>query len=141
MNRLLTLFLLLAIIPAASGETLSDQLKACSEIERNQPRLACFDRLVSSLVEERELTDEVGVRKKQKDEELAESYEVTITSCKKVYNRVSFTLENGQIWRQKNEKWLSTRKCEGVGTLSKDFFGYKLYIKALDKTVRVARQV
>jgi hypothetical protein len=134
------------LIPLVAVASLSSDLGECAIIKKDKARLACFDALVadsSAPVDElpgeaRQLTDEVG-RKKTTREISEEAYDVVVTECEKINQRVYFTLDNGQVWRQSNSKWLSTRNCTGAGMISRDFWGYRLSVETMDKTVRVNR--
>ena len=146
MMRTLLLVTSLMLLPFVAAASASSDLSECAAIKKDKARLACFDALAagsSATMDEppgkpRKLTDDVGKKKTTKDI-TEEAYDVVVSECEKINNRVYFRLENGQVWRQSNSKWLSTRNCAGAGVISRDFWGYRLSVETMDETVRVNR--
>jgi hypothetical protein len=50
-----------------------------------------------------------------------------------------FYFDNGQIWKQKDNKRIPWRECDFDVTISKDFFGYKMTPATGDRTIRISR--
>jgi len=112
MNRLLNLSYLSIIIAIvaispANASTLQQDLESCGALKDNSKRLDCFDLLVKKpqpkivVIEEKEL---FGFESKQSlltPEELL----VTVVKVKKgVRGKLTFTLANGQVWKQSNNE-------------------------------------
>ena len=85
------------------------------------------------------ITDDVGLARTP--EELKETYAVVVTRCEASADRMrlSFYLDNGQVWQQANARWLSPKNCNANGVISKDFWGYKLRIESRKRAIRVSR--
>ena len=141
-----TLLLLLACtVSLGASASLESDLQYCAGIGEDAARLACFDTLAGggNAVDEeygepKKLTDSVG-RREFHQEIAEETYAILVTACEKRNNRVYFSLDNGQVWRQSNSKWMSLRNCGGAGTITRDFWGYMLTIDAMSETLRVNR--
>jgi hypothetical protein len=72
----------------------------------------------------------------------AEKLEVraTVSRCEKDYRKkYLFHFDNGQIWKQMNDKRLSFKECNFDVTITKDFFGYKMQIDGEKSRIRIAR--
>ena len=68
-------------------------------------------------------------------------YSGRITSCKKGhYGDWFFNFDNGQVWKEVSRRKLEFEECNFDATITKDLFGYKLSIAALEKPIRVKRQ-
>lgn len=137
---------ILMFCPLLATADLRDEIDTCARISDDTARLACFDRIAGSHADvpasqPRPITAEVGMDREAEKAEQEKVYTVNVTDCEAsgTSRRLFFTLENGQIWQQKNDKWMSTRNCKSSGTITKDFFGYKLYIEKMDQTIRVSR--
>lgn len=149
-SKLMTLLLFSLMTPIALAGTLESGLKLCGGITDDGDRLSCFDALSASTAdiliaqESQTITDDIGrkrEREKKKVKAKNEKYDVKIIDCVKSAssNRLSFKLESGQVWRQKNAKWLSTKACKGKGIIQSGYFGYTLYVEAMDRSVGVIR--
>ena len=147
-KQIITAAILFAVLPPVAAKSLKSSLRNCGEIESSEQRLVCFDKLLESKTHETNendqspppITDEFGLAK-QEEAEPNVDHSVVITSCKSSSsaNRLFFYLDNGQVWRQKNVKWLSKRDCQSNGVIREDFFGFTLFIEAMNKSVRVSR--
>jgi len=63
-----------------------------------------------------------------------------VISCREdLTSKYRFYFDNGQIWRQKDNKRITWDKCEFDVTISKDFFGYKMTPEGEKRHIRVAR--
>ena len=63
-----------------------------------------------------------------------------VVSCREEpTGKYLFYFDNGQIWRQKDNKELRWKECAFDVTISKDFFGYRMVPDGDDKRVRIAR--
>lgn len=133
----------------SNATDLSQELGTCATIKSDSSRLQCYDKLAANMnrvsTDSKQLMiEDIGrerEREKKRQEASEEVYEVTVTDCVRssASNRVSFTLENGQIWRQKNSRWLSLRDCTGKAIIKSGYFGYTIYIEALNQTIGVIR--
>ena len=155
-------FILLLTVFASSSAAQSvdtvEELKICASIADQEARLACFDELG-----ERVLREESAVEETTHDEvaepeaatatttdvqplpdELGSSktarYTGLITSCKKGhYGDWYFFFDNGQVWKEVNDRRLRFKDCNFNATITKDGFGYKMRIDGEKKTIRVRR--
>lgn len=147
-KQIITAAILFAVLPPVAAKSLKSSLRDCGEIESSEQRLVCFDKLLESKNHETNendqspppIIDEIGPATQEEAEPNVER-SVVITSCKSSSsaNRLFFYLDNGQVWRQKNVKRMSKRGCQSNGVIRKDFFGFTLFIEAMNKTVRVSR--
>ena len=63
-----------------------------------------------------------------------------ITSCKKgYYGNWFFVFDNGQVWKEVNNRNLRFKECNFNATITKDAFGYKMQIDGREKAIRVKR--
>ena len=88
------------------------------------------------------LTEDVGLeRVKGAEREKPPEYAAVVTRCERHPQSalLYFYLENGQVWKQSSNRRLNYRDCQFEVTLTKDAFGYKLYVPSKDKKVRVTR--
>ena len=170
-TQLVAGIILLTILPQVEAARLKTKVKACSIIQADSERLACFDGLLAeespkspeapiattsnntpTRAEQspqkiaadqapQKITDEVGLERPPPPKETKiESYAVVITSCESSRSaKRLFRLDNGQVWQQKNDKYVSPRHCKTEGIISKDFFGYQLLLNSNDQSFRVSR--
>ena len=95
----LPLALIATLALPSSAETLNEQLKQCSQFSDDKKRLACYDELAGNLQQHAE--KQFGQEKKLVIEEAPDSITATITKATKgAYGKYTFTLDNGQVWRQ-----------------------------------------
>lgn len=92
----------------------------------------------------RPLTDDVGrgqVGDRSNEDARDEVYTARLAGCEQAgpSERMYFLLDNGQAWRQSDSDRLRLEGCGGEVRISRDFFGYKLYIEDEDVTIRVRR--
>ncbi|WP_299592130.1 hypothetical protein [uncultured Microbulbifer sp.] len=81
------------------AETVNEELQQCSQFSDDKKRLACFDKLAGSLQQHAE--KQFGQEQKQVIEEAPDSITATVTSATKgAFGKYTFTLDNGQVWRQ-----------------------------------------
>lgn len=144
-----------------------EELKACARLTDRDVRLACFDELgervlreetaenkparkevtqseaVSKKSEEnvQPLPDDLGISKIGDDQESTSvKYSGMVQSCKKGhYGDWYFILDNGQVWKDVGDSRLYFKECNFNVTISEDFFGYKMSIESLDKTIPIRR--
>ena len=63
-----------------------------------------------------------------------------VSSCREDSGgQYRFYFDNGQIWKQKDNKRIPWRECDFDVTITKDFFGYKMLPAIDDRTIRVSR--
>ncbi|WP_299946017.1 hypothetical protein [uncultured Microbulbifer sp.] len=102
MKALLPLPLLALLVPDVSANTLSEQLQECSHITPDNSRLICYDKLSATLGQRAE--QDFGHEQK-KISQAPQSIEATITHIQAAaYDKRIITLDNGQIWRQNDDK-------------------------------------
>ncbi|WP_160153275.1 hypothetical protein [Microbulbifer sp. ALW1] len=97
----LPLFLTALLIPGhqAIAESLKEQLQQCSQFSDNDKRLACYDKISGSLRQHAE--QQFGQEQQQVIEEAPEAITAKIVSAEEgVHGKFTFTLDNGQVWRQ-----------------------------------------
>lgn len=156
-------------LAANADNTLADNLTQCAETPDDAARLSCYDGLARSqeapdssdapatglpaaAVSMPEaattasgpapITDDVGIeRVRGNTQDDAEEYSANVTRCEEHARsgQYYFFFENGQVWKQANYRRLGYRDCRFEVILSKDNFGYQLYIPSKDRTVRVSR--
>ena len=89
-----------------------------------------------------ELSDEIGretVKGNQTDDREL-SVRGRLVNCERgMSSKFVFYFDNGQVWRQKDNKRVSWTECNVEVTISKDFFGYKMVRDDDDRTVRIER--
>lgn len=74
------------------------------------------------------------------EEKEPEKFAATVTRCgETVDGRYLFYFENGQVWKQANDKRLYFRDCSFDVTITKDFFGFKMQPVGEKKRVRIRR--
>ncbi len=141
----------------------STDIARCAEIETDAARLACFDALARELgqanVAERaapeptdNLTDNATPRTENEDAfgaELIGSRETLgpdeiqsrlVGEFAGWHGNTTFTLENGQIWRQAEEGRLVFRSDAPLITIRRGAFGtYRLTVEGVNRSVRVRR--
>ena len=148
MRRLIFATTLLTLAFQSNATGLRESLDACAAVSSDSDRLECFDQLAESntvdIAEPGVIPDTIGrKREKAKKQEVAASeiYDVSVKSCERstASNRTTFMLENGQVWRQKNTRWLSLRNCKGSATIKSGYFGYTLYVAGMNKSIGVIR--
>ena len=168
-KSLCALSLCMAAIPAngQQGST-SSALNKCAAIEDDGARLVCYDALAEVLVTDSSqleppsdapyvaasagavaavdgpvpLTDDVGKERVDPvEDEEQPRFAATVTSCRKnpQSGQYVFYFENDQVWKQSNYRALSLRNCEFDVEISKNAFGYEMYIPSKDRTVRISR--
>ena len=87
------------------------------------------------------LTDDVGLERVDPGRQDNPEYSARVVRCDKnpQSGQTYFFLDNDQVWKQANYRRISVGDCDYEVRLSKDAFGYQLYIPSRDRTVRVAR--
>ena len=168
MTRSITaIFTLLVMVssPAviAQSADVVEELKACARMIDRDARFACFDRLGQRVLAEESVDKEpaqedsaqpegtataiataTNAQPLPDDSGVSESktvdYSGRITSCKQGHHGDwYFYLEDGQVWKEARRRNRRFKECDFDVTITKDRFGYKMRIDALDKTVRVRR--
>jgi hypothetical protein len=124
-KQIITAAILLVVLPPVFAKSLKSSLIGCGEIEANEQRLVCFDKLLDSQTVKSNaehqspapITDEIGLAIPKEESDQDVEYSVVITKCESSSSskRLFFYLDNGQVWRQKNAKWLSKRDCQSNG--------------------------
>lgn len=146
-----------------ASEPLKSQILECSSIKEYVKRLNCFDLLSESLLvtEETETTSKkVPIANNQKPIEQTKSekiptdiggsaftengkskgYQGNVVSCKASQNKKWFYFfENGQIWKQVDNRQIRHKECKFPATIRKDSFGYMMLF-GNDQKVRISRK-
>lgn len=142
----------------AQSVATDEDLKNCARLTDQDARLACFDDLGKRVLGE-ELADEKPSQDEKVEPEAATEpatttrplpadlralenarYSVQITSCQEGQRGGwYFIFDNGQIWKEVNNRNLRFKECDFQATIWKDVFGYKMQIEGEDRTIRVRR--
>lgn len=150
-----TLLVFAMPITAQLNEDLMQEFEHCRELDDDDKRLICYDRIGEALpviettagvdVQEQDseygkITDDIGLPKKTPQADGAITVQATISSCGLASNRIFyFYFENGQVWKYIGRKQLKYRDCSGVAEIKEDRFGFALQIEGDTRSVRVAR--
>jgi hypothetical protein len=141
-------------VPATADDNEESELSRCASISDKDKRLACFDMLnnsdstedaVSEITEDAvpEITEDFGAEQLDTDDanrKTAPRVLATITSCRKdAYNKYLLYLENGQVWKQKNNERLRLKECNFKAEIFRDGFGYKMEVEGGGWRMRVTR--
>jgi len=88
-----------------------------------------------------QLDETVGIEDLEKgDKEREILIRGTVVRCEKdVRKKMMFFFNNGQIWKQKDNKTVPWKECSFEVTISKDFFGYKLLPDGEKREIRISR--
>lgn len=141
--RYLTFLLLMFFAFGASAQSLTEQLRSCSELESDGERLSCYDELSAGLIQRVE--DSFG----QEEELAAEIVEEAPDSLTVVVSEIAqgpapdfkiiVTLENGQIWRQTDVNRVYWEQGELV-EITRGLFG-SFFMKSTEggRRIRVTR--
>ncbi|WP_139169343.1 hypothetical protein [Microbulbifer yueqingensis] len=101
------------LAPTLHAEPLPDMLRECAAIKADDERLQCYDELSGTL-------DELAKRNFGKEHEAAtgEAPESLVTTIEKMeesaYGKQFFYLENGQVWKQTDSKFVSLKAGDRV---------------------------
>ena len=90
-----------------------------------------------------QLGDELGGEKYEKKPDIETiDNRGLITSCKKGPDKKwYFFFENGQVWKQVNDRRLSLEDdCNMLATITSDFFGFKMEAEGLKGRIRITRR-
>ena len=151
-----------------STQAMAGDVADCRAIDNDAERLACYDALASTpepkepppapappAPETKEAPapapaaapppapEDLGAEAlpdQAREEKTPETFSATVTSCgESVDGRYLFYFDNGQIWKQANDKRLYFRDCKFDVTITKDFFGYKMQQVGEKKRIRIKR--
>ncbi|WP_237058541.1 hypothetical protein [Microbulbifer sediminum] len=135
----ITALSILALVPAlALAKPLPQQLRACASIQADAERLTCFDRLADSLDEL--ARENFGNEQEAATREAPDSILATIEKVEEgAYGKHVFYLENGQVWRQNDSKFVSWEAGQQV-ELDRGLFG-SFFMRDADggRSIRVKR--
>ena len=156
------IFILLITVYTSSGVAQSvdtvEELKVCARMTDQDARFACFDNLGERVLRE-EPADKKPTQEKMAQPEAVTAtatnaqplpddlgrsksiqYSGLITSCQKgQYGDWYFIFDNGQVWKEVNNRNLRFKECNFNATITKDVFGYKMQIDGVEKTIRIRR--
>ena len=156
------IFILLTAVFTSPGVAQSvdtvEEIKVCAKMTDKDARFACFDNLGERVLRE-ESADKKSTQEKmaQPEAETATAtnaqplpddlgiakniqYVGLITSCKKgYYGDWYFIFDNGQVWKDVNNRDHRFKECNFNATITKDAFGHKMRIDGVEKTIRVKR--
>ena len=123
---------------AEDGDT--DGLRECGLIDDASSRLACYDRLSgrpASTPTTGLIRDVTSPTPGGSD---AQPAVVSVNRCvKDSRKRLVFYMENGDVWKQVDDKRLDFKECDFNVTISKVLFGYKMQKEGEEKRFRVSR--
>jgi len=155
--------LLGAPVLSSAADDLAEALRRCSLIDVSSERLECYDDLSREHAPEQGETsaapksppsgfsasspekslDDLGAETlpgKTGDDEEELEVRARVTGCQKDYRkRYHFVFDNGQVWKQSNDKRLYLRDCNFDVTITKDFFGYKMQQDGEKSRIRISR--
>lgn len=126
----------------AQADSLDRQLRGCASIEKDSERLACYDTLSQSLKRAREQRAEsdFGQEQKRIAEEAPKSIEATIAAIDEAaYGKLVITLDNGQVWRQKNSERVHWKSGDAVVVERALFGSFLMKPAAGGRSLRVKR--
>jgi len=137
---------LVTAVPATADDNEESELSRCASISDKDKRLACYDTLNKSDSTEdavAEITEDFGAEQLDTDDadrKTAPPVLATITSCPKDANdKYLLYLENGQVWKQKNNARLRLKECNFKAEIYRDGFGYKMEVEGGGWRMRVTR--
>lgn len=138
MRTLATLPFITLFAVATAADSLTAQLQDCVAIETDSERLACYDALSQSLNQRAE--QNFGQERKTIAEEAQDTIEAAIVQIDQAaYGKLLVTLDNGQIWRQKDGARVNWKDGDTV-VVERALFGSFL-MKPVDggRSLRVTR--
>ena len=123
---LLPLLMLVHQAVLADDETLIE----CRQIEAIEERVACYDAVVDSY---RTLGTAIAI-------EQVEQIEATVTDVREsASNKLTVTLDNGQVWRQLDNKTLRLKNGEAVIVRKASLGSFLLEKESGSRSIRVKR--
>jgi len=137
---------LIIAAPVMADDNEESEMSRCASISDTDKRLACYDKLAPKPTTDEPvapITADYGAEQLETDDEnrkTAEPVMATITSCpKSASGKYLLYLDNGQVWKQKNNERLRLKKCNFRAELMRDGFGYKMEIEGGAWRMRVTR--
>lgn len=139
--------MLFTVSVIASDDVVSE-LSCCTTIDDDTVRLTCYDNLAQSEASQQvtgiaPISEDYGAEQLDSNDpnrKASQPVRAMITSCRKdVNNKYWFYLENGQVWKQKDDDRLRYKECNFGATLVRDGFGYKIQIDGAKRRTRVTR--
>ena len=130
-------------VAAAASESTAPQVDATSSASPTPD--AVYEPAAAAATESepavQPLTDDVGMERVDPAKQQNPEYSARVVKCEKSQQsgQTYFFLDNEQVWKQANYRRMSLGDCEFDIRLSKDTFGYELYIPSKDRTIRVTR--
>ena len=108
--------------------------------EEKVPAMAAPAATDAPATEPAPLDDEVGKEALGRDEEEELVVHGTVVRCvEDLTSKYLFYFDNGQVWKQKDNKEVRWRECAFDVTITKDFFGYKMNRVGETRTIRIGR--
>ena len=152
LGMVLGVSLLLTATSPRADDGQCDEFRRCSSIEDSAARLACYDsqsaRQRSGLTAPDNTVgsttdgsaDDPGSESINREKGDVSAIRATVTSCRKDANgKYHFYFENGQVWKQSDQKRLKYKECEFAITITKDFFGLKMQPDGGKSRIRITR--
>lgn len=129
---------LLLAAGVASANPLHEQLQTCASMKDNETRLRCYDTLSGGL--EDQAQQDFGRERQRISEEAPRSIAATIAGIQPgAYDKLTVTLDNGQVWRQTDSVHVNWKSGEQV-VLERGAFGSFFMKKASGgRGIRVKR--
>ena len=139
----LSVFVLAGLLGSVSAQTTEERLIGCANIADQEQRYTCFDDLAndvkSKVNSDKTSSQEFGLEHKEMTKGLAETQQAIVKKLtKNAYGAMVLTLENGQVWEQKDTRKMTIHHGDTVlierGSMS------AFYLTAQgNKRMRVAR--
>lgn len=159
-NTAIFILLIMGFPSAGAAQSVDpvEELKACARVTDQNARFACFDKLGERVLREEptnieptreeiaqpEAVTGTAINAQPLPDDLGYTKEIEfsglITSCKQSSSGTwYFTFDNGQVWKEANQRERRFKECNFDVTIKKDVFGYKMRIHELETSVRVRR--
>lgn len=156
---LATIMLLVPVYAGAANSEkdaeLAERLRQCARVEGKDARIECLQSLANDALREDSVGSDieaapVSVARADAEPNRAPDRAVTVEStkeqikgtlrdCRKSHSGgYLFYLEDGQIWKQADNRYKRLSKCNWPVTIVRDIFGYKMFMND-DSYVRVRR--
>ena len=134
-----------------ADENITDQVMGCAAVDDVSLRLACYDKIGGRQNPTPAIggmpaapTDGMGSeqlpKKAEQEKEAKGPVLARVNRCTKdARKKYVFYFDDGQVWKQVNDKKLNYKECDFMVTIKKDFFGYKMQIEGENFKIRISR--
>lgn len=144
-----------ATIGYAQSDNPVEQLKDCARMSDRDARIACYEQLGSRVLDAEHsdrsstaegnpntstLPDALGRAGHEKQQEEVQNTGL-ITSCKKGYDKQwYFYFDNGQVWKQVDNRPIRLKNCDFAATITRDSMGYRMQVPDKNRKIRIKRK-